>query len=171
VFTKEQFLAVNGYSELIRTYGRDDEDFYDRLIAAGHERKEIDVRCLEFLDHTDEDRLKHQVATKPITTIDDFLARQPGFHEMSNLYLGKFMPWGPWFSRAVYDTIESGDRVTIVKRDWRREIPVPAPVAEQARLFGLRCITGNIWNLPRPVSDRLEESACLALIAEKLRGR
>jgi hypothetical protein len=40
-FAKAQFEAIDGYSELIRTYGRDDEDFYDRLIAAGYARREI----------------------------------------------------------------------------------------------------------------------------------
>ena len=170
VVAKRQFEEVNGYSEIIRSYGRDDEDFYDRLISAGFARREIGPDDFAFLPHSDNDRIRSQVEEKPATTIDDFLERNLTFQEMRNFFLGRQMPWGRWFVRASYQCESKGERYEIVRRNQAGEIPVPPALAEAARLFGLRYLIGTLWGLPPTVWEKLEEKACLNLLVEKLQG-
>lgn len=58
VCTKHQFLAVGGYDERFEMWGRDDKDFNERLRRLGFEAREIDVRYLNAVRHTDKMRFK-----------------------------------------------------------------------------------------------------------------
>jgi glycosyltransferase involved in cell wall biosynthesis len=168
VVAKSQFEKVNGYSEIIRSYGRDDEDFYDRLIEAGFARQEISPAELDFLPHEDEERMRNQVEEKTAGTIEDFLERNLTYNEMRNFFLGRHMPWGPWFVRASYGQKERGERYQVLRRKREKEIPIPRPLNEAARLFSLRYLIGKLWGLAPTVSEKLEERACLALLVEKV---
>lgn len=57
---KHDFFRVNGYSEHIVTYGRDDEDLYERLRLAAVERRDIAHDCLHHIPHGDDLRTRHQ---------------------------------------------------------------------------------------------------------------
>ncbi|MGD0835209.1 MAG: galactosyltransferase-related protein [Polyangia bacterium] len=169
VLSKQQFAKTNGYSEVIRAYGRDDEDFYDRLVRAGFARREISPSGFNFLDHTDEDRMANQAGHGESPPLQGFLQRNLTFNEMRNYFIGRQMHWGPWFLRATYERRAAGERFEVLRRNRSLEIPVPAALTEAATLFALRYLVGTALQLPATVSEKLEERACLALLAEKLR--
>jgi hypothetical protein len=168
VVSRQQFERVNGYSEIIRSYGRDDEDFYDRLIEAGFERREINPAEFHFVAHSDVERMQNQVREKATSALDELLERNLTFNEMRNFFLGRQMPWGPWFVRAPYEVATKGERFEVVRRDRALEVPVPAALESEARLFALRYLVRGLWGLPATVSDKLEERACLGLLTERL---
>ncbi len=167
LFSRAQFDAVNGYSEFIRTYGRDDEDFYDRLIAAGYERREIAPSELEFLEHRHEARMANQVSPGE-AGIEGWLRREVVYNEMRNAYLARALPWGPARPRAAFATVETGERWEVVRRDADAELAIPALVAASARLASLRYLVQKVARLPAPAAARLDERACLALLANRL---
>ena len=49
-------LAINGYNERLVYYGNEDDDLYDRLIAGGLRRLDIDLTTLEHIPHSDQQR-------------------------------------------------------------------------------------------------------------------
>jgi len=168
VFTRRQFEAVNGYSEFIRTYGRDDEDFYDRLIAAGAARQEINPALLNFLDHSHEARMANQVRPDG-EGIAARLQRDVVYNEMKNQFYGRALPWGPARTRAGYRSVASGERWAVLERDVAAELTIPPLVEQAARLFAVRYVTAKILRLAPASVDRLDERACLALLQNRLR--
>jgi hypothetical protein len=56
----EDFIAVNGYSELYEGYGWEDNDLYNRLEANGVKRCFFDERMVKHIDHDDELRTRHR---------------------------------------------------------------------------------------------------------------
>lgn len=163
LFWKSQFDAVNGYSEIIRTYGRDDEDFYDRLIAAGFPRHEIPPAVLDFIEHGHGDRTANQ-------SIDpdprSFLATT-AFKEMRNCFLAKIIPWNKSSRRAAYRAVEEGERLRVLARDKLSEVTVPADVEASARLWALRYFVMQFARLPESAAQKLDERACLVVIAAR----
>jgi len=168
LFFRSQFEAIGGYSEFIRTYGRDDEDFYDRLIAAGFERREIEPSQLDFIAHSHEARMANQVSG-PVAGIEDRLRRDPMYNEMKNQFLGRILPWGPARLRAPFRTVESGERWEVVKRDAAAELVIPPPVEGAARLKAVRYVTAQVLRLAPASVERLDERACLALLQNRNR--
>jgi hypothetical protein len=168
VFTRTAFEKVNGFSELFRVYGRDDEDFYERLGAAGLKRYEIAADDLEFLDHSQEDRVANQASPASGDPVDAFLHRQTPFHEMTNLVISRFMPWGPWFSRAAYTPVRSEGRLEIFRRDTAREIPLADALLQQAHAHGLMAVTTRLFKLPPAEAARLDPARCRQLIRQHL---
>jgi hypothetical protein len=171
IVSRTQFERVNGYSELMRVYGYDDQDFYARLSAAGYERREIDAATFDVAHHSDVDRLANQQGTGPSTSVEAFLKGNIAFFEMQNYFIARVMPWGPWFLRARYETLEEHPRAVIMRRRRDLEIVLPGPVAVEARIFATRFLLKNILNLPGPVCERLEESACRDLLGQWLSAR
>lgn len=164
-FTRTQWEQVNGYSELIRRYGHDDEDFYDRLKAAGHERAEIVPNLLEFLRHSDEDRVSNTTRPPPDNSVEAFLARQLHYHEAINRLIAAMMPWGRWFSRARFDEVSVSNRLEVVRRDIAGEIPLSPPLQQLARTQAIRVITSRLCKVPPQLMARMDEAACLAQLA------
>ncbi|MCR6654585.1 MAG: galactosyltransferase-related protein [Opitutus sp.] len=162
VFTRAQWEEVNGYSEVIRRYGFDDEDFYERLKQAGHSRTDIDHRQLEFLRHSDEERVVNSTPPAPSASVDEFLNRQLHFQEAINRMVAGMMPWGRWFTRAAYSVQSSSERLTIVRRDVTREIPISPPLQQLARSQAIRLMTSLLCKIPTPVLAKMDEAACLA---------
>jgi hypothetical protein len=56
----DDFRKINGYSELCRSYGWEDNDLYNRLDASGLQRRLYDDRMVEHIDHSDELRIVHR---------------------------------------------------------------------------------------------------------------
>ncbi len=170
-FSKDQFEAVNGYSEIIRTYGRDDEDFYDRLIAAGFAREEITPDLLDFIDHTQEERVSNQFDVAPASNVAARIERDPLYNEMRNAYLAHASPWGVDRRRATFTTVQEAERLTVLTRDTETEIVLPADLLAEARLFSLRHIAGQLTGLPEVKTRHLNERACLTVIGARLNQR
>lgn len=168
VLLRSQIERVNGYSEFIRTYGRDDEDFYDRLQAASFARREITPAQLDFLHHTEEERVQNQFRPATPADIEARIARLPAFNEMRNAYLAVKLPWGPHQPRAAYDTLATGERHVVLRRRADQELVVPPALLDEARLYSLRYLVGRTLNLPRPTIDKLNADACLRLLAPRL---
>jgi hypothetical protein len=168
IFLKSQFQAVNGYSEVIRTYGRDDEDFYDRLIAHGHERKEIPPACLDFLDHSHDDRTANQFAGADSPSLERRVSRDPLYNEMHNGWLARAMPWDSASRRAAYEEIASADRFCVLRRDRSLDITIPSTIESQARLFALRYMAKQLAGLSDGAVNTLDDRACLAVIGTRM---
>jgi len=168
VLTKAQFETVNGYSEVIRTYGRDDEDFYDRLITAGFARREISPAHLDFIAHSHGERTVNQFAPGSNPTVEARILRDPLYNEMHNAFIAQRLPWGPASNRARYREIGSDDRLTVLRRDQAAEIPIPPEIENQARLFALRYMATQVASLPRGFADRLDDKACVTLVASRM---
>jgi len=168
VFSKSQFDAVNGYSELIRTYGRDDEDFYDRMIAAGFERREISVDRLDFIDHSQEARVSNQFSAAAVPSVAERIARDPLYNEMRNFFVARQLPWHRLRPQAGYTTVDTGERWTVLRRIKSDEIAIPTEVAQAARLYALRYIVAQLTKSPQAAVARLDERACLAVIGPRI---
>jgi glycosyltransferase involved in cell wall biosynthesis len=59
VCATEDFLDIGGYDEVIQGWGRDDEDFYARLIMAGVRSAGFPGELIEALEHSDTERVEH----------------------------------------------------------------------------------------------------------------
>lgn len=171
VFTRSAFERVNGYSELFRVYGRDDEDFYERLAKSGAARREIATADLDFVPHTQEDRVANQAAPAPGDAVDAFLRGQTPFHEMTNLVISQFMPWGPWFPRAVFHPVRTEGRLEVVRRDAAREIPLAPPLLRQAHAHGLVAVTAQLFKLSPAETGRLDPERCRQMILRHIASK
>lgn len=170
VFTKAQWAAVNGYSEIIRTYGRDDEDFYDRLSAAGHERREIAPVGLDFIEHTHEERTIHQRPPAGGAAEHPFLA-ETAFKEIRNYFLAAALPWTPTMPRARFHTVSKVERFTVLRRDRASEIDIPDSVMAAARLKALRHFAARAAKLTEAAVSRLDDRACLAILGARMKPK
>lgn len=56
---KSDLLTVNGYNERLRHYGREDDDLYDRLVARGLRRVDLDLSTLDHIPHSHAQRYEH----------------------------------------------------------------------------------------------------------------
>ncbi|CAM2817959.1 glycosyltransferase family 2 protein [Rariglobus hedericola] len=169
LFTRTAFEKVNGYSELFRVYARDDEDLYERLSSAGIARRDINPADLNFIEHTQEARVANQgLPTTEADPIEAFLHRQTTFHEMTNVVISHYLPWGPWFPRAVYNPISTQDRFASFKRDISREIPLSAPLLQQAHSHALVAVVTQLFSLSPADAARLDRTRCNQLIRQHL---
>lgn len=167
VVTKAQWREVNGYSELLRRYGHDDGDFYERLVAAGHARREIDPAQLEFAVHDDAARVAQHAAPRA-DDVETFLHGQVHYHEAVNLVIAGLMPWGPWYPQAHYEVIDRAERLVVLRRETAREIPLSSPVQQIAHQQALRRITARVCRLAPTALARLDDEACRGLLARQL---
>lgn len=167
VFTKAQWQEVNGYSELLRRYGHDDGDFYERLVAAGHARREILPPDLDFVPHDDAARLANHAAPAP-DSVDAFLASHLQFHEAINLVIVGFMPWGKWFTQTPYSLVNDAPRRTVFRRDVSREIPLSEPLFNIAYAQALRVVAAKVCKLPPAAIARMDNRACRQQLALRL---
>lgn len=168
MFSRAQFEKVNGYSEVIRMYGRDDEDFYDRLMAAGFARREIPVSALSFVDHSQEERLVNQTLQPASDLVDRFAQSVPCYFEMYNLALTQLLPWGVWQARARFNLLEEADDGFICTRDKTREIPVALPLQALARLHGLRALVAQYCGITAAQASNMNEASCRVVLLRRL---
>ena len=171
VFSRQQFEAVNGYSEFIRTYGRDDEDYYERLQTARFTRTEIAPSELSFIEHDQEARVVNQFAPRKSGTIEELIQRDPVYNELRNMYFARSLPWSPSSKSAPYSKDSEGERWAILRRDKSSELEIPPQVDRDARLRALRTLAGNIVGLPPASSLKLTEEACVKLLANRLQAK
>ena len=62
---RSDVFAINGYNERLIHYGCDDDDLYDRLVAGGLKRYDIDLSTLDHIPHSDRQRYaKLEIAPK-----------------------------------------------------------------------------------------------------------
>lgn len=172
LFTRAAWEKVNGFSELFRVYGRDDEDFYARLAAAGCARRDIAAADLEFLNHSQEERVAHQgLPSENEDPVAAFLHRQPAFHEATNLVISHFLPWGPWFSRAPFELLSEHERFAYYRRDHAREIPLSPALLQQARAHATISVVTQLFKIAPAEASRLDLARCHQLIRHHLASR
>ena len=72
VYVGRQFWGcVGGFNENLIYYGRDDEDFADRLSATGLHRDIFDRTSIYHIPHGDEDRIGGQIHLKETVSRDE----------------------------------------------------------------------------------------------------
>ena len=162
LLTKEQFARINGYSEFIQTWGRDDEDLYERMEKSGFDRREIRPAFLDFIEHPKEARMAQQMAPAASGIGADAFTRTTMFQEMFNFHVSRRLPWGPDRSRAEYSIVKCGDRWKVVRRDKARELSLPSDIGADARLFAWRKLVSFRTKLSWEEAAVLDESTCLA---------
>ena len=143
IFLKKQYDKVNGYSEYIRTYGRDDEDFYDRLEISGLTRREISPMHMDFINHTHEDRTTNYLNPSTTSNNDHILKilKSTDYTEMFNYYIGKSLVWGPKNQSNCYKVKDSKvENYIILERDKNTEAKIPDEIKSKANLFSLKSI-------------------------------
>jgi len=107
---KRDFLMVNGYNELIKTYGWEDDDLYCRIEKTGLERVKFKDGSIFHIPHDDEFRLKHHEG--------NIIDRD---HETEkNKVIAAENPWSKAYKMAEYETTSKSDNETIC-----RQIPEP----------------------------------------------
>ena len=170
ILTRAQFDVVNGYSELLRKYAYDDEDLYHRLESSGFERCELPPHLLDFVPHTDDDRLANFKAKPEATTVDEFLELQLKSHELRNIYIARAQPWGPQLQRARYEILHTEDRLTVVRRIPGSDAQVSASILAAARLESMRHVAVTALGVPAAVAKTLDVAACEQLLQQQLTG-
>ena len=164
-FRKEDFERVNGYSEYIRTYGRDDEDYYDRLQQAGIRRLEIAAEMLEMINHSNELRTSNQFNEESKSHKIKSILSSTSYNEMKNYYIGKALPWGKYRKRATYIYTKTEHQNYIVaERIKSLDLEIPKQVKESAKLFSLRHLAATKLNKKTSELINANESDCLAIL-------
>jgi hypothetical protein len=133
-FTRRAFEIVNGYNELLRGWGQDDEDFYDRLADRGFARHDIDCDLFDFIDHPIDARMDQAPKIFDSRPAQHLLEQQVTVQDWKNCVVAAQMPWGKWFPRARYRYLGAEGAVTHVERRRDLEVTVPKAVLEKARL-------------------------------------
>ena len=83
-------MAIHGFNEYITTYGWDDDDLYDRMVAAGTARVDVADGTVTHLDHEDTVRLNQQTSETPSGWAD--LAQMAMFKIRTNRMIATIMP-------------------------------------------------------------------------------
>ena len=107
IYTRRaNFLRVNGYNEWLRSYGYEDDDLYNRLLAAGIVRAHIRRDLLEHLPHDVASRLVH---------IDrNFLTSGLPIDGIAlNLKIAQEHPWTPADHLALWNVEHVNDKFWI----------------------------------------------------------
>ena len=126
--SRKDLLGVNGFSELITTYGWDDDDLYDRLQTNGLTRKSVDCTFLNHLPHDDSARLE-DANTLPLNARDE-LVNSTKFKIIANKFMTGLMPL--WNS----DRTQQSFSIETVKPGFfslERHIGAPHAVPSQIR--------------------------------------
>ena len=88
----DDLMAVNGFNEYITTYGWDDDEIYDRLVAAGTARVDVAADTITHLDHDDTARLNQARVEMPSGWAE--LAQMAMYKIRTNRMIATIMP--PW---------------------------------------------------------------------------
>jgi hypothetical protein len=75
VHTTDLF-AVNGYNERLTSFGYDDDDLYDRLVASGLRRIDVDFETLEHVEHDFPKSYEHLKIAADLPRLKDTSAYQ-----------------------------------------------------------------------------------------------
>lgn len=163
IITKKQFEDVNGYSELIRTYGRDDEDLYDRLILNKNIRIEIPTEFFKFINHDDKLRTNEQFSLDKTKNPRDYVISTPAYNEMRNFYIGRNYVWDKKYNRSSYIKKTDGKHEYYI-REVKTEIQISSEINNLAHLFSLRYLTSQ--NIRKSINDteNFSEDYCWELI-------
>lgn len=130
---RQDFFAVNGYNEFIRTYGWDDMDLYQRLDHQPHLRRgDLDTHTTSVLDHSPTLSFSKQSLQVAHPDLQHHLSRrllvkEREFQNRKNKYISQAYPWGTHYQRASYQN--QGSYLTRIKE---QEYPIPNAVLAQA---------------------------------------
>lgn len=90
-------MAVGGFNEHITTYGWDDDDLYERMVAAGIERIDVAAGTVHHLAHEDDARLAP--ADAPAAEGWAALSTDTKFRIRANRFIATIMP--AWNGRST----------------------------------------------------------------------
>ncbi len=125
---RSDLLGVNGFNELITTYGWDDDDLYDRLQASGFRRVSVKVETITHLPHDDAARLETEINDCESAHVQYW--NQTSTKISANRFMCFLMPtWGKSFQLQPF-AVEAHDDGLFV---GRRSAPPPATVPYQVR--------------------------------------
>lgn len=144
--------AVNGYNEYIRTYGWDDDDFYDRLVIAGYQRQDVAHDTVYHLDHDDDARLATEDTTIIPKTMREELSQGTQIFIHTNRYIASLLPrWSPARMGARYEVLSSEPNTLALKRAIWDPNPVAEYIETLAKKFALRDLLS--WKIGQRVLE------------------
>jgi len=111
---RADFALVNGYDERIQTYGWDDTNLYERLVAANLAREHIHPEYIKHIEHNNLIRIAHSLSIKGESAPDhDF---GPEFETQKNRRRTEMLaPWSQTMVSAMYRVSRvSGKEITAV---------------------------------------------------------
>jgi len=141
-------MRVNGFNEYLTSYGWDDDDLYERLVAAGLVRCDVAPGSLHHLAHDDVAR------TLPVQTGQtgwDDLRAQWMFAIRANRFVASIMPqWAPGQRGAEYLTCE-GDAPLTLRRVAQSGVSLPPHQRRRAETLAAYEMLG--WRVGPRVHD------------------
>lgn len=144
--------AVNGYNEYIRTYGWDDDDFYDRLVVAGYQRQDVARDTVYHLDHDDDARLAAEDTPIIPKTMREELSQGTQIFIHTNRYIASLLPrWSPERMGARYEVLSSESNMLTLKRAIWDPNPVAEYIETLAKNFALRDLLS--WKIGQRVLE------------------
>jgi hypothetical protein len=156
---RADLMAVKGFNEYITTYGWDDDDLYDRLVAQGLTRVDVAPGTVTHLDHDDAVRLNQARPATPSGWGDlDMLAM---YKIRTNRMIAAIMP--PWNRDRVMlpfrVTAATPGLVTVARAGASIHL-VPPELARTARMLAAREMLAwraglRVYDLPERTLDLL----------------
>ena len=143
---------VNGFSEFIQSYGHDDDDLYDRLVALGLARKDVAAKTVQHIDHSDHERLTctdgRVGACLPMAK--ETLAKDTLFLTRRNRFLSMILP--AWSEDRTMQPFETDPEIQpSVRRAGVGPHVTPSPIAKLADT--LASYERLSWQIGREVFD------------------
>ena len=162
---RTDLAKAGGFNEYITTYGWDDDDLYGRLELNGARRKDVDVRCIRHLDHSDDERAQPAARVNGLagpTALASFTSDML-YKIRRNRFIANVMPIWTAECFAVPVQLDSASQPAAlrgVRQDW-----VPSFVADHiqtdADYYALAELAS--WNLPGPIRQVSRENLLLLL--------
>jgi hypothetical protein len=129
---RSDLMAVQGFNEFITTYGWDDDDLYERLMAQGLARTDITPASVHHLDHDDAARLDQPTELGQVSAWAE-MRRMPLFKTRSNRFLATLMPpWDGWRVMLPYRVTELGPQSLLLRRTGEMPHLVPDHLCQMA---------------------------------------
>ena len=150
---KRDLATIAGFNEFITTYGWDDEDIYERLVAQGIQRQDVAPNTIYHLPHSDDERID-VVISDTVSARDEF-SNGTMYHIRRNRFLANVMPY--WDARRIMLPVKglvgTGGDMELRRTGWHPN-PVPAHVNEDADYYALAELTSwhlgqRVWELDR----------------------
>ena len=148
-FIKREHLSqVNGFNELITTYGWDDDDLYSRLNGSGLKRKDVVHQSIYHIPHGSHQRIGKNVHVgKSKSALEHALMEPLFFIQTNRIICEKMKLWGSVSEFAQFHEIKTQEEVPVVRRApaLRTRIPRAAKCAAEAE--ALKIVAQNLWGL------------------------
>jgi hypothetical protein len=158
---RDDFFAVNGFNETIKSYGWDDSELYQRLQILGLKRVYINNDTLSHIQHQD----RHQYQEEIFNVLDIPEKQISEIKHIANQYTCERMPiWDENNKMLDFQVMPSANNILLcVQRGDDKNIP-PKELQEQGRKNALLYLFSKLKrNIPRDLLESCSHDELLVL--------